>query len=331
MDKVIGRGYSYDDVLLVPEYSNIDSRDKVDLSTRITDELFLKIPIVSANMDTITGLDMAIAMAHYGGLGILHRYCSPEDQAGMVVALKELNTDFNIGAAVGVGDDLVYRTDLLLESGVDLVLVDVAHADHIKVIEAVRTIRVLYEGPLMVGNIATQGAARRLIDVGADSLKVGIGPGMACDTRRNTGAGVPQLTAISTVSEASKPFGVTVCADGGMWSPGDIVKAIGFGADMVMLGSMFSGTDESLGFNPEGSIFRGMAGAAAKQDNGMSIRHVEGRELSVPNKGPVSGVLDRICDGIRSGFSYSGAANMVDFYKRSRFIEISSNARRVSR
>jgi len=470
--KNIREALTFDDVLLVPAASEVQPTD-VDTSTRLTREISLHIPILSAAMDTVTEADMAIAMAQNGGLGILHRNMEIEAQvmqvrrvkrfeSGMVVdpitiepdatlaealavmqlnhisgipvteqsgrlvgiltnrdvrfaenpdqPVRELMTSQNlvkvynsvdkeeakrllhkhriekllivddaekciglvtvkdieksqlhphatkddqsrlrVGAAVGTGDkNGTGRAEALMEAGLDVVVVDTAHGHSRAVLDTVKNIRALLGNGMQIiaGNVATADAARALIEVGADAIKVGIGPGSICTTRVVAGVGVPQLTAIMDVAEACKKKSIPVIADGGIKYSGDFAKAIAAGADAVMMGSLFAGTDEApgevilyqgrsyksyRGMGSVGAMVKGSADryfqAGTTQSNKLVPEGIEGR---VPYKGPIAAVVHQMVGGLRAAMGYTGCANIAEMKQKPEFIAMSSAGHRES-
>ncbi len=456
-------GLTFDDVLLVPNRSDVLPRD-IDISSKLTADISLNIPLVSAAMDTVTEYLMAIAVARQGGLGIIHKNLSPQAQAvqvdkvkrsesGMIVdpitlppdkpigeALavmkkfhisgipisengklvgiltnrdlrfnKKLNvpisevmtkdnlitapegTDLDtaqellhhnriekllivdkhnllkgmitvkdimkkiqhplackdglgrlrVGAAVGVSSDLEERSELLINAGVDILAVDSSHGHSAGVLKTVEKLKKKFPDiPVMAGNVATKEGALALIDAGAQSVKVGIGPGSICTTRIVTGAGVPQVTAIMEACETASKNNIPVIADGGIRYSGDIVKALAAGASAIMAGSLFAGTEESPGEMVlfEGRTFkvhRGMGSVEAMKegshDRYFQEKHEdkskfvpEGIEGRVPFKGELADTIYQLIGGIRSGMGICGASDIVQLQKKARFIRISS-------
>jgi IMP dehydrogenase len=454
----IREGITFDDVLLVPGRSEI-LPNQVEINTKITNKISLNIPIVSAGMDTVTEARLAIAMARQGGIGIIHKNMSIEEQAKQVDQVKRsengvivdpfhlspdhligdalalmktyrisgvpitvgnklvgiiTNRDLRfennpqkkiseamtsehlvtapegttleqaeailkqykieklpivdddyilkglitikdiekaikypdsakdergrllVGAAVGVGEGTDERIDALVRAQVDLLVVDTAHGHSIKVIETVKKVKEKYpELQVVAGNIATAEAAKDLIAVGADALKVGIGPGSICTTRVVAGIGVPQVTAILDVVKVAKPHNIPVIADGGIKFSGDITKAIAAGADVVMIGSLFAGTEESPG---ETIIFKGRSfkayrgmGSLGAMKEGSSDRYFqegqrklvpEGVEGRVPYKGPIVDTVFQLVGGLKSGMGYCGARSIKALQENHEFIKI---------
>jgi IMP dehydrogenase len=456
---------TYDDVLLVPQFSSIRSRRDVDCATRFTRQIELKAPFVSANMDTVTESRMAIAIAEFGGIGAIHRFLpieaqvaevlrvkrhqskviedpytvSPEatigearrlmaqlgvhglpvvggdqrllgmlthrdveladdnllvsermthwehlvvapqhvsieqarqtlserrleklplvDRQGRLVGLitaKDLSRDsgldgvtrddkgrLRVAAAVGVVGDFMERAQALVEAGADALVIDIAHGDSALMLSAIHQLRErLGDVPLVAGNVATAEATERLIDAGADAIKVGVGPGSMCITRQVAGVGVPQFTAVLESAKVAHKHGVPVIADGGVRYPGDVAKAVGAGASTVMVGNLLAGTDESPGLvimrdGRKMKVARGMASAEAAADRAfrgdptrgwasweMAEFDVapEGIQAPVPYRGSAHEVLQQLLSGLRSGMSYCDAATIEQMWRKARFV-----------
>ncbi|WP_303862618.1 IMP dehydrogenase [Alkalibaculum bacchi] len=466
MGKILKEGLTFDDVLLIPAHSEV-LPNQVELATVLTRKIKLNIPIISAGMDTVTEAKLAIAMARQGGIGIIHKNMSIEDQAmevdkvkrsehGVIVdpfflspdhvvgdalelmeryrisgvpitvdgklvgiitnrdlrfendptkriedamtkddlvtapegtnleeaesilkrhkieklpivdeynnlkgliTIKDIEKAIKypysakddkgrllVGAAVGVNKDIKDRIKALVGARVDVIVVDTAHGHSKGVLEAIRHIRGLYpELQIIAGNIATGEAAKDLIEAGVDAIKVGIGPGSICTTRVIAGIGVPQITAIMDCAEVAKKYGVPIIADGGIKYSGDIVKAIAAGADTVMIGSLFAGTEESPG---ETIIYQGRSfksyrgmGSIAAMKQGSSDRYFqegnnklvpEGVEGKVPFKGSLADTVFQMLGGLRSGMGYCGAANIQELKENTQFIKITSAGLRES-
>ncbi len=468
-EKIVGTGITFDDVLLVPAKSSVVP-SQVDVRTRLTRNIQINIPVVSAAMDTVTEADFAIAIAREGGLGFIHKNMSPEAQAaqvdmvkrsesgvisnpitlgpdnlvgeartlmkkyrisgvpitdkdvlvGIVTSrdlrftdddsrpLREVMTSvglvtapegvtmeearkllhehrieklpvvdekrrlrglitvkdmqkrldypnackdddgrLRVGAAVGVGRDALERVERLAEAGVDVVAIDTAHGHSENVIETLKTIKTRYPDlEVVAGNIATAEAARDLIRYGADAIKVGMGPGAICTTRVVAGAGVPQITAIIECSRVADKLGVPVIADGGIKYSGDVVKAIAAGADTVMIGSLFAGTDETPGeiVLYEGrsfKMYRGM-GSIEAMKQGSRDRYgqadvvdesklvAEGIEGRVPYKGRLRDSIFQLMGGLRAGMGYCGVSTIAELKKKTRFIQVTTAGLRES-
>jgi IMP dehydrogenase len=335
-------GITFDDITLVPQLNEVRSRSEVNLETTlgINRPLRLKLPLISAPMDTVSSAALAALLSDRGGLCILHRYSSVDEQVSQVTKARELaarKSEFQIGAAVGATGDYLERTAALVQAGVAAVCVDVAHGHSLAVKECIQAIRTRYPGlHIMAGNIATAQAYDYLVAAGADSLRVSIGSGSCCETRVNTGHGLPALHSVmDVVSNAQErlpnvsgpgllPAGVIL--DGGIRNPGDIVKSLAVGAHAVMMGSMFAGTDEAPGKRivvngKEKAVFRGMASAESQLEWRGFVGSEEGTSHYVDPKGPASVVVDKIVNGIRSGFTYSGARDLADFHKKAKFVK----------
>lgn len=460
----IREGLTFDDVLLVPKYSDITTRSQTDLSTRLSRNISLNIPFVSANMDTVTESSMAVAIARAGGIGIIHRFMTIQDEAAEVLKVKRsgsvmienpytipeeitvedarkyaedmeisgllvtdsesrlvgivtdrdflFRTDFSrsvseimnkdvvtappgisiedakrmlrdnrieklpiadedgrirglitskditnmedypaaskdskgrplVGAAVGVKGDFMERTEALVESGADVIVVDIAHGHSENAIGTVRNIKKAFpEQELIAGNVATAAGAEDLIRAGVDAVKVGVGSGSICITRVITGSGVPQLTAVMDCAKVGQDHDIPVISDGGTRTSGDATKALAAGASSVMLGSMLGGTDESPGtiLTKNGKrfkVYRGMASLAAsigrksKETGSVSLEDdlndyvAEGVEAMVPYKGSVTDILKQLIGGVRSGLSYCGARSIPQMQQNAEFISMS--------
>lgn len=351
--KIIKQGYTFDDVLLVPSYSTTVPK-QVELSTQLTPKITLKMPLLSAAMDTVTEELMAIELARLGGMGIIHKNMSIEAQAAMIKNVKDAEV-FNIdtssvdqlnqllvGAAVGVNDTTLQRVEKLVEAGVDIVVVDSAHGHSKGVLDTIKAVREAYPDlDILGGNIISAQGATDLIYAGCTCLKVGIGPGSICTTRVISGVGVPQLTAIADVASVAKQYNVGVIADGGIKQSGDIVKAIACGADAVMLGGLFAGCSETPGevievYGQKVKNYVGM-GSLSAMKRGSSDRYFqggveelnklvpEGIEATVNYKGPVADVTYQLLGGLRSGMGYCGCATIQLLKDNARFMTITSN------
>ncbi len=456
---------TYDDVLLVPQFSDVESRRKLSTQTRLTPKITLQIPIVSANMDTVTEAETAIAMARHGGIGIIHRFMSIQEQVAQIErvkraesfivdepitlttkhtvgdarrlmeetgtggilildeaqhlvgivtsrdmlfeeddrrplteimsrhlitapagttlqeaaeilhrhrieklplvdeegalvglitlkdilkitqfpkATKDAKGRLAVGAAVGVKEREMKRVEALLEAGADCIVVDIAHGDSQLEVDMIRAIRRHFpEAQIIGGNVATGEGTQRLIDAGADAVKVGVGPGSICITRLVAGAGVPQLSAVMECAAVARPQGIPIIADGGIRTSGDIVKALAAGASTVMIGSLLAGTDESPGLmmTRKGHRYKVSRGMASLQANiARKVREgegwitqeeiedyvSEGVEAAVPYRGPVREVLTQLTGGIQSGMSYCGAHNIDELYEKAVFVRITA-------
>ena len=462
MDKILGTGITFDDVLLVPAKSVVHPSD-VNIGTQLTKEISLNIPIVSAAMDTVTEGEFAIALARQGGIGIVHKNMSPEDQAGHIdrvkrsegikinnpitlsadetvrdaltvmrkyrisgapvtddgvlvgmltsrdmrfiededMPIKEIMTSedlvtvpenismdrvkkilhehrieklpvvdsknrvkglitykdikksmdypnackdehgrLRVGAAVGVGADSLKRVDLLVDANVDVVIIDTAHGHSKNVLDTLSKVKTKHRKlQVIAGNIATGKAATDLIKAGADALKIGMGPGAICTTRVVAGIGVPQVSAIMECAKVAQKVDIPIIADGGIKYSGDVTKAIAAGADSVMIGSLFAGTEETPGQVElfEGRAFktyRGMGSIEAMKE-GSGDRYMqegvdenklvaEGIEGRVPFKGKLADSVYQLIGGLRAGMGYCGVKDIPELKKKSKFIQITS-------
>ena len=296
----IPKAQTYDDVLLVPQYSDIRSRAEVNIGSMLDGPhamLRLSLPIISSPMDTISEEEMGVAMWQEGGLAVIHRYNTIERQLEIVDHVITL-CRCNAAAAIGTSGDYLERARALVTAGVRILCVDVAH-----------------------------GGFQALVDWGADSVRVGIGGGSICTTRIQTGHGVPGLQTIFDCAKSDR--GAPIIADGGIRNAGDIVKALAAGADFVMLGSLLAGTDEAPGdvINTRRGKFksyRGMASKDAQIEWHGKTASLEGIATTIPCKGPVEDVLEELSRGIRSGFSYSGARTLTELQSKAKFVSQTS-------
>jgi len=334
MARIIGKGFSFDDVLIIPKYNKIFSRREVSFRTHVTRNHWIDIPLLAANMDTVCESKMAIALGKLGGLGVIHRFMTTEEQAEEVRKVKEQK--LLTAAAIGV-KDFESRGKVLVDAGADILVIDVAHGHSKRVGKALDYLKENYPGvDIIAGNIATKDAAEYFLSKGADAVKVGIGPGSLCTTRLMTGAGVPQITAIMDVYEATKGE-IPICADGGIKKSSDIVKAMGAGADTVMLGNLLAGTFEAPGeiIERDGEklkLYRGSASYSASvkkaEINGegnMKPISVEGEETFLPYKGEINSIIQNLLGGLASGMTYMGAGETKKIIGKADFIEITNS------
>ena len=319
------RTLSYDDVLLVPRYSDITSRTEIDIASHLGNNLLLKLPILSSPMDTVSEDKMCVAMDSAGGSGIVHRYNTIDKQSSIIsTAFKNVN--YNIGAAVGITGDYLERASECSNQGANFICVDVAHGHHSSMKKALHRLRMLLGDHfhIMAGNVATLEGINDLSDWGADSVRCNIGGGSICSTRIQTGHGMPGLQTIIDCAKTDRD--VAIIADGGIRNSGDMVKAIAAGADAVMCGSLLAGTSESPGsvFKDEaGSMwktYRGMASKEAQVDWKGKYSSFEGVSSKVPLRGSVSETMYDLEKGIRSGLSYSGARTIKEFQSVAKFV-----------
>ena len=352
---VLLSGLTFDDVLLLPGYSDF-SRSQINLSTTLTKKIKLSIPFVSAPMDTVTESKLAIALAKLGGIGIIHRNLTIENQEGEVKKVKAQK--LIVGAAIGASN-FEKRAEALVKAGADVIIVDSAHGFSKGVIEATKYIKKHFpKVEVISGNIATGDGAKALIAAGADALRVGMGPGSICTTRIISGMGVPQITAISQVFKIAKKQNIPVIADGGIKFSGDMVKALATGASVVMMGSFFASALESPGrvvilkreqvphrflsifekkqrrftfkeYHAMGSISAMKRGAKVKSEDEFHNKDykdrvliAEGVEGLVPVKGTVKELIEQAIGGIKSGMYYVGAKNIRELWDKAQFIKI---------
>ena len=342
-DKVAMLGLTYDDVLLLPDASDVVPSE-VSTVTQLTRNISIAVPLVSSAMDTVTESEMAIAMAKAGGIGIIHRNLPIEAQVTHVKLVKNVGL---AGAAVGVGDDGFARAQALIEAGVDVVVVDTAHGHHRAVLDAIARIKKFSPTTEIIGgNVATRAGAQALINAGADAVKVGVGPGSICTTRVVAGVGVPQVTAIYEASLAAGPAGVPVIGDGGLQYSGDIAKALVAGADTVMVGSLLAGCEEAPGQlvfvnGKQYKQYRGMGSLGAMQSRGEARSYSkdryfqddvlsedklvpEGIEGQVPYRGPLSAVAHQLVGGLRASMGYAGAQTIDDLKAHGQLVRITA-------
>jgi IMP dehydrogenase len=347
---------TFDDILLLPGYTDF-SRGDIDLSTQLTKRISLKIPLISSPMDTVTEARLAIALAELGGIGIIHRNLTIEDQ--VAEAKKVLAVNLPVGVAIGASPGFEKRVSALAASEVKLVVIDTAHGFAKHVINAVIYMKQNYPGiDIIAGSIATADGAKALIDAGADGLRVGMGPGAICTTRIISGMGVPQISALQSVVSVATEAGIPVIADGGIKYSGDMVKALAVGAHTVMMGSFFAAAEEAPGktvtlqrdqvphrfrsiFQKDKNEYlfkeyRGMGSIGAMKRGGEvtsedefhgksyqdGVLVAEGVEGLVPVKATVQLLVDQALGGIRSGFYYIGAKNMHELWNKATFIQI---------
>ena len=332
----IKEALTFDDVLMLPRYSNILPTD-TNINLSLTNKINLKVPFLSSAMDTVTESNMAIAMGKAGGIGIIHRNLKIKKQANEIKKVKRKN--ILVGAAIGTNKEDLERARSLLDNGVDLIVIDTAHGHSAKVLNILSKLKKINKRiSICVGNIATGEAAKELYNCGADIIKVGIGPGSICTTRMVAGIGVPQISAILEVKRALNKKKIKIISDGGIKFSGDIAKALAAGADAIMMGSIFAGTDESPGkkFKIRGKfykVYRGM-GSIGAMSSGSASRYFqknykdkskfvpEGVEGRVEYKGGLSKIIYQLQGGLRSSMGYIGAKNLGEIKKKAKFIKI---------
>jgi IMP dehydrogenase len=365
--KQVETALTYDDIQLIPRFSGIESRKNIDLSTFISKNYKLVIPVLASPMDTICEYEMAIAMAKLGGAGAIHRFMSIEKQASQVENVRitldytpeirkvwdKVNQKPPVVAAIGMNGDYLERAEALVDAGVNILLIDVAHGHHIMMREAIANIKEMikftrpdhpYPIDIIAGNIANAGAGYDMVEWGADSLRVGIGGGSLCTTRLKTGFGVPNVTSIEDVVRGSTRINnvlfryeyTPIIACGGIRNSGDIAKALAVGADTVILGSLIAGTTETPGEmiaredpnDKTNTIFfkkyRGAASLETKQTHNQEARNVEGESTWVQYKGDVKGVIEELMDGLRSAFSYAGAKDLPRYQANTSYYRVTN-------
>ncbi len=333
------KGLTYDDVLLMPRHCEITSRSVPNLESRITKNFKTQTPFISANMDTVTEKDMAVAMAKLGAVGSLHRFLTTEEQAAQVKELynlKQSMPELIIAASVGVKEEGMRRADALADAGVEILTLDIAHGDSVMMLEVLEYLKKTHPHiDVIAGNVAMPDGVKRMCDAGADAVKVGIGPGSMCTTRIITGCGVPQLTAVSLCVAEARKHDVPVIADGGIKTSGDIVKAFAAGAESVMLGSMLAGTLETPGEVKGGmKQYRGMASKDAQvswRGNMQKGMAAEGESRMIPCKGSVENVINELAGGVRSGMTYLNAHTLAEISENALFMEMSTSGMIESR
>ncbi len=333
----IKEALTFDDVTLAPKYSEILPTE-VNTSTHLTTNLKLKVPLLSSAMDTVTESKMAISLAKAGGIGVIHRNLDIKKQILEIKKVKKQK--LIVGAAVGAGPNEFDRAKAIIKEGVDLIVVDTAHGHTKKVGEIIKFIKKLKNNKiaLCAGNIATPEAAKFLIKLGVDIVKVGIGPGSICTTRLVAGIGVPQLSAILSVRNGLKNKNIKIISDGGIKYSGDLAKAFAAGADAVMIGSLFAGTDEAPGklIKKNGKLFksfRGM-GSVGAMNKGSADRYFqvkqkdtskyvpEGVEGFAKYKGDVGSIIYKLIGGLRSSMGYLGSKNITKLRIKPNFMKI---------
>ena len=331
---------TYDDIQLVPQYSEIPSRTQINLKTLVSRRYGILNPIVASPMDTVCELEMAYKIFLLGGVGCIHRFNTIQEQSKIIKELyhriysEEWGNQFEswgvmvdnwhseiphipIMASIGVSESDKDRAKSLVDSGCNIIVIDVAHGHHKNVEKMLMWCKNNLDDKvdIIAGNIATKEAAQELESWGADGLRVGIGGGSLCTTRVKTGFGVPNVSCIEDITSVAK---TPVMADGGIRSSGDISKALAIGASSVMLGSLIAGTDEAPGQiveTPKGLYkrYRGSASLETKVTHGQQTRNVEGESTTIPYKGGVKFIVNGLIDGVKSALSYGGAKSLEDF------------------
>ena len=317
---------SFDDVLLRPQFSDIESRSQVDIGNDLDSNIHLKLPVIASPMDTVSESEMAKAMSRAGGMAIIHRYNDVGEQVNQAALALWGDDEIKVGAAIGMTGDFEERAMALRSVGVGTLCVDVAHGHHSVMERCLKTLkdRFAEDIHIMAGNVATLEGFDALASWGADSIRVGIGGGSICSTRLVTGHGISTFQSILEISRTS--YSSKIIADGGIKTTGDMVKALAAGADFVMIGSMLAGTEETPGevFSSNSGkkykIYRGMASAAAQVDWRGKSSTPEGISTTISFKGSVVPILKDISGGIRSGLSYSGVRSLSELRGKASFV-----------
>ena len=340
---------SFDDVMIIPTYSEIRSRGEPDTRSFVTKDIELDIPIISSPMDTVTGSNMAFTMGSNGGLGILHRFMSKEEQALAIEDILRRNAASTlprlarIVPAIGIGRSEKKRFNYLYErfkDSLSAVAIDIANGDSSYMVEMIKWVEKETSGniPIIAGNVATGRGFVRLAEAGASAIRVGIGGGSICKTRIMTGIGVPTLASVADCYMArnkdSRYNDVSIIADGGIRYPADFVKSLAAGADAVIAGQIFAGTIESPGevISLDGrrvKVYRGMASKEVQDDKRGGLKPgtcAEGVSTHIPLKGKAYYVLDEFCGGLRSAMTYTNSYNLSDLRNNSRFIKLTPSA-----
>ena len=318
-------GLTYDDVQIVPAFSKIEHRSEVNTKSRLVGDIFIEHPLIPANMDSVCGLEMCLEALKNGSMGFFHRF-----NDNIHELLEDINTiiksDFNplIGMSLGIKEHDKWIAKQIYEFTEErcrlVFLIDVAHADHYNACKMLEFLKKTYPTPVIVGNVATRDATRTLCEAGANGIKVGVGPGSLCTTRIMTGVGVPQFTAVAQCAEVAREYDVTIISDGGIKFPGEILKAIGAGANTCMSGYLFAGTSATpgaiirrgtFGNEREYKVYRGSASRESKLDR-KENGNIEGASMELIYRGETFRVFKETLDGIKSGLSYVGKYHIKD-------------------
>lgn len=336
MQNKIPLGLSYDDVLLIPQHSNLESRSEVDLSTQITPNVKIKLPLISINMTDVTGVEMAITIGKMGGLGFLPRFVSINEQAKMVKNVKKAKV--KVGAAIGIKNGEFDRALALVKAGADIITLDIAHGGMQKAIDMTSKLKSTFgkKVDIISGVVATYESADDLFKAGADCVRVGVGPGTICITRIVTGIGVPQISALIECKKAAEKHKKTILCDGGTTNSGHIMKGLAAGGSAVVIGSQFAGAKESPGeiITIKGKKLKAYNASTslAEKKNHKSklkditpyyLKHIEGVESYVEYKGELKEIINRMEANLRAGFSYCGSKTIKELWQKAKFIRIS--------
>lgn len=329
---------SFDDVLLKPQYSTIKSRSRVNLTTKLSPNLTLKIPLIATKMDTVTGVKMAIAMSRLGGMAIIPRFDAPQIQANKIAKIAKAKAI--AAAAVGAKSGYLKRAEILVKAGATVLNTDVAHGHMQTNLDAIKQLKNKFKNKItLIGGIAaTAQAAADMYKNGADIVSCGVGGGSICTTRVQTGCGVPTMQTLLDIQKVALKHKKTYIPEAGIRNSGDIVKSLAAGAGAVMAGSIFAGTAETPGrvINIEGQKYKIYSGSTSLQQKQEQVKkykngkndnyslHIEGVKGLVKYKGPLKSQVDLLLAGIKSGFSYCGAKNIKQLHQKAQFIQITN-------
>lgn len=329
---------SFDDVLLIPKYSDINSRSEVDLTSKISPYLTLKIPLVTTKMDTVTGIDMAIAMGKLGGMGILPRFDAPKVQIHQVSQVKKEGVI--VAAAIGVKPGFIDQAELLVSAGAEVINLDVAHGHMRQAIDATAALKNKFGQKITVisGIAATADAATDLYQAGADCILVGVGGSPICTTRVETGCGLPTFASLMDIASVARKFNKTFMPDSGVRNSGDIVKSLATGASAIVGGFIFAGCDEAPGKKVKlnNCWYKEYNGSTSAHEKAKHVKryahdksptythHIEGAKSLVPYRGSIASVVKHLLAGVRSGLSYVGARNIVQLWTKAEFVQITT-------
>ncbi|MFA4827020.1 MAG: guanosine monophosphate reductase [Candidatus Shapirobacteria bacterium] len=326
---------TFSDVLLEPQRSRVSSRSQISLKTHLTPKIAIDFPLIAENMDCVTGVNLAVSMAKYGGTSFYPRFAPPPIQAAEIKQI--LDAGFLTIPAVGIKPLEHARVDLLYSLGIRAITIDIAHGHQESCLTFLQDVKKRYPDlEIIAGVVGTYNGAYDLYDAGADAVRVGVGPGSICTTRMTTGCGVPQITAILETAKAAREFNRPLIADGGTKNSGDIVKALAAGADAISTGFLLAGADESAGKPVEvnGQPYKTYNGSTSKTEKLSQLAqnpadksaeytsYVEGIEGLVPSTGPIADTLQKLEMGIRSGLSYCGAFNIPELHQKAKFLRV---------
>lgn len=333
--KFIREVLSFEDVTIIPQFSNIKHRSEVSLEASLSDKLKFKIPFIVSPMDCISGHKMMKAMANLGGLAILHRSMTVDEQCEEIEKFKKVLPDYPVAVAIGmVGDCVDIASTLITRYNVEILCIDVAHGDHELMKVALNNLKLKFPDVYIIaGNVATPGAFKRLSNWGVDAVRVGISGGSACRTRDATGHGLPTFQSILDCYEIKKNHNLStkILADGGIKNSADICKSLGIGADFVMVGSFVAATEECpfpIVFNMKGvpcKVFRGQASYNGQLNMKGKVYSVEGVETLIKYKGSVKPIIEQALENIKSGLSYSNAKTIQEFQEVAVFAKQTTN------